>query len=266
MVTLRVYLDAEPGVVPLADFLKTLDDTRHIIEAVDRSVARADKPVSRLLVQDLRTGSLDTLVRLEPRSTERQETVEHIAEAFVTGIAVIEREATVPAHFSSRSVDRVRKLVGRFREHGVRRVRVAAYDGGDEPLAETWLTERGGEHARVALEARHRGIGSVTGYLDAVDVHDRNVVRVHERRTGRRIPCSFTDALFEDVRTALRKRVAAMGVVERDALGQPVKLTLRGLRVLSDDGPSVDDLVGLDPDFTGDMTTDEYVAWHRRSA
>lgn len=27
--------------------------------------------------------------------------------------------------------------------------------------------------------------------------------------------------------------------------------------------PTVNDLVGIDPDFTGDMTTDEYIAWLR---
>ena len=59
---------------------------------------------------------------------------------------------------------------------------------------------------------------------------------------------------------ALGETVIAAGELWRDEHGKPQRLELTGLRVIDqDDLPSVADVSGIAPNFTGGLSSEEYV-------
>ena len=51
------------------------------------------------------------------------------------------------------------------------------------------------------------------------------------------------------------------GIVSYNVLGEPLSVSVDHLRVLKEEKglPSIDDMLGMAPDITGDVTTEEYI-------
>jgi hypothetical protein len=65
---------------------------------------------------------------------------------------------------------------------------------------------------------------------------------------------------------AWNKRVVAGGILTRNAAGQAVRLDLEELILLPDETEQISawNLLGIDPDYTGALSTDEYLDRTRR--
>jgi hypothetical protein len=57
-------------------------------------------------------------------------------------------------------------------------------------------------------------IGSVTGVLDRVNMHDRNELSLYPPGSGKQIACRFPDSLLEDVREGLKRTVTVSGELQ----------------------------------------------------
>jgi len=79
--------------------------------------------------------------------------------------------------------------------------------------------------------------------------------------TGRRVSIWFTEDQLELIKAGLHRRVVVSGRMLRNGAGDPVRLTLRSLEVLQgiDKAPPLTDLIGIDPGFTGGVSTVDYL-------
>jgi hypothetical protein len=69
------------------------------------------------------------------------------------------------------------------------------------------------------------------------------------------------DALLATAKEVMGRRVNVAGVIYRNGRGEPMRVDVRGIRTLGrdDELPTIDQIGGSDPDFTGDLSTDEYI-------
>jgi hypothetical protein len=76
------------------------------------------------------------------------------------------------------------------------------------------------------------------------------------------VTCLIPPDRTPDVTEAFGHRVLVGGPLTRNELGQVITIEMSEIQVLADDfrPPTVDELLGIDPSWTGSMTTDEYLA------
>lgn len=248
--------------LPLDLVLKTLADAERVLADVERGVSRSDRRVGEVLIERVTDGSVAVQLRYRARSEDHDSTVARAKAAFVDGLAALADATSPPPYFSSGTLDTLQRMSRRL--HAVDAGRLVVSDGHGAPRAIVDGTTR--EKVQSLLRARHEALGSVTGVLEAINIHEQRVMRVYSKDWSGSIECHFAHALTDDVAAALGRRVIATGVIHRTATGEPIRLELVELTTLPDTNelPSIDDLVGIDPDFAGGLPGEDYVARQRR--
>lgn len=251
----ELHLEGEQGAITSETFLEVMRRATALLRDVERALHGGrrsfDWPVT-----DLRTGSLQMTLGARRRSKEVPHNLDGVViSSFQRALAQIESEPAVPAYFTWRSLERLQKLCRQLSQDGAEYLAVR-YEG-----REARVSGRTEQHLRELMDARYETLGSVTGHLETVSVHNGDTCTIYEELHGKAVSCLMTRELLDEASTLLDRRVRAHGTLYRNALGQPVRLRVDRLEVLrrDEDLPAVDDIYGSDPDFTGGQDTEEYL-------
>lgn len=258
---LDLILEGEPGTIALGSFVRALNNALAVIEGVDATLTHSRSGVVEWYVQDLRIGSLQATLIARPRrgtallysSTKAEE----IATAVVSGMQQVEETATVPDLFPEQSMRRLQNLGNLMRKDGARAFRAVKTDD----RLQARVTPAAAEHAKEALRPRYSASGSVVGRLDVVSVHQGRLFTVYDEIHRRPVRGSFADEIMPLVKEALGKRVLASGIIKRNSAHQMVSVFVEDFEIMPDDRdlPTVAELVGSDPEFTGGLPAAEWV-------
>lgn len=126
-----------------------------------------------------------------------------------------------------------------------------------------------GRNGHVPTRARppDRVPSSVEGELVQVSFAQNPIFGIRDRVTGSLVSCNFDeDRFFGVVQSALKARVLVSGTVTYRTDGTPTNITdVDEIRVFppDDELPSIDDVAGIDPDFTGGLSSEEWVRRQR---
>lgn len=103
--------------------------------------------------------------------------------------------------------------------------------------------------------------GSIAGQLDTIAVHRSNEIRVWDENYGRAVRCEYTPALEDKIKSLLRHRVLASGLVFFNAKGQPVSVRLTDIEPYpsSDSLPSIEEMAGLLDDPLGGQSLKQHM-------
>lgn len=107
--------------------------------------------------------------------------------------------------------------------------------------------------------------GSVRGTLVGLNVSRGNRASLR-LQTGRIVRVGFESAMREDLRDAMLRTVELRGSVRQDADGRVFHVRAEEVEVLARPDVRWSQLFGLDPGFTGDLTTGEYLEASRGEA
>lgn len=238
-------------------FLTAVDTTTRILADLDP--AFSGKPHGSLdwLIGRLETGSLVIELESRPKRELSADNVgSRVARVLVEGLDMIEQEASTPPYFSDTAM-----------EHALRLTRLIGRDGATglivrDSLGEAVLSPQAAENIAPLLSPRRTSLGSVEGKLGLIAIHRKPRFRIYEVVTHKAVTCDFDEKKWLDrVKDALWRRVIAYGVVYYNIKGEPLRVELDNLRILSErtDLPQVDDIGGMDPDLTGALSTAEYI-------
>lgn len=106
----------------------------------------------------------------------------------------------------------------------------------------------------------HRALGSLIGRLGRSSAQNGAAFCLHDRRTGWTTPVTFDAKHLHTLAGALGETVIASGELWRDVQGKPQRIKLAKLEVVDQDRlPSVTEVSGIAPHFTGGLNSEEYV-------
>ena len=121
------------------------------------------------------------------------------------------------------------------------------------------------EHAGQAFQGTDEALGSVAGILDVVNLRRQHAVSLYDADERHAVRCTFPEDLLEAVRQYLGSKVRATGTVTRNRVGQIASVKVESLDRVEEEGrvPSVAELTGIAPWYTGDRTAVEHQRWTR---
>lgn len=256
--SLEVRVDGAAGAIPAQSFADILRITLHMLAELDRAEVREGLSMRSWTLADLRIGSAKAVVRRE--GTVGTETPDRL----VAGIHQLRNVEELPPFFSAKLAAQLVRVGRCASQAGLTGVTYRASRAGTAGLAASVTTDVV-SNAQASTQAVAPALGSVSGVLDIVNLRRGRRVSLYDDETRRAIPCRFLPECLEDVRGALGYRVRAVGTVTRNRRGQVLRVDAEQVARIPDDGPlpSVADLVGIAPWYTGDLSTDDYLRWMR---
>jgi hypothetical protein len=112
---------------------------------------------------------------------------------------------------------------------------------------------------RRIVTPRYTSIGSVTGSLDTIGRRGGTYATIYDEVHGLAVRCKFDEDLLPQVKEAFGRRVIARGVVHYSDETGVSRVTLHELEILPERLPSVAEMYGAFPNFTGGLDSVEYV-------
>jgi len=260
---IEVVVDGARREVEVGRYAKALTDTVWLLQQIDR-LAYKEIPRLRWTISETSSNGVFR-ARLVPRAIPHKRpafSVHVPPRALVEGLVSLSTRAEIPDLFTEASVQRVDRLGDP--SGGIRGVQLAPIsESGDvgEPVR---VDEALRQHARSAIAPQETSQGSVSGLLDVLNARRRGALRgsIYNPRTRHAVTCLIPADRVDEVAGAFGHRVLVGGPLTRNELGQVIRIQLVDLEVQPDDFrvPSVDEILGIDPNWTGTLSTDEYLA------
>ena len=258
---LRLQVEGEPGRVGLPVFASVLGSAQTILRDIERGISHG-KPEIAWVVSDLgANATLDTVVSSRlARADADPNRPQTVTRGFVAGLRTIESGGSLPPFFSETGLGALQELGNALaRRHvGARALCATVLETSDSAR----FTKTGKENVARLRAPAVEAIGSIIGALDAISVHGAAPkYMVYDAVTRRAVKCEFTSDGLEMVKRALGARVQVSGTVVRNAKGDPLRVDNADFEILpgDDDLPTVEDIYGLVPDLTGDLSTQDYL-------
>ena len=111
-------------------------------------------------------------------------------------------------------------------------------------------------------EIHHKSIGAVEGKLELTSVSGGGRwFNVCHAITGNAVKCELSEDLEDEFASNLGRRVIVSGLVSYNTMGDPIRVAVDRIRAFEEEEalPSINDMIGLAPDMTGELTTEEYI-------
>ena len=107
----------------------------------------------------------------------------------------------------------------------------------------------------------YKSFGSVEGTLEMISIHKPARFNVYHSITLHAVRCNLKEEAIEKVREALGRRVVVSGLVSYNTKHEPKRVEVEELEIIprEDELPTIDEFIGSDPSYIGEMTTEEYI-------
>ena len=198
---------------------------------------------------------------LRPRTPIR-DTGSAVAQSFVTGFENIEKRGISPPYLSEFGLERLQEMMHLLHRNGARGFS-AEIVGENRAVS---VGEQAVKTLRELLPTQRAEEGTVEGALETISVHKNKKFIIYDSLTGKGVTCLINkDELFDLATSSLGKKVIVAGKVFYNVKDEPLRIQVRSIRVLGTKRlPTVAEITGSDPEFTGSLTTDEYIRRVRR--
>lgn len=244
------------GTISLDSFLSVIDNSFGVLKDLDSAISLEPKGSLDWVITGLSVGSLALEVNSKARDPMK-DYGERVVEGYLNGITAIHTEEITPPYFSDNCLRLLQKAAKALKRNGADALEVADPVSGNS--AEFGI---GIEKTASQLRgASYKSQGSVEGTLEMISIHKPPRFNIYHAISLRAVRCSLPDELRETVVEALGRRVVASGLVSYNYKDELTSVKLEELKVIpmEDELPSIDEFIGSDPDFTGDMSTGEYI-------
>jgi hypothetical protein len=247
-------LPEDDGRVRFKTFLDQLQHLNATISRLDREVSDG-KAALDFQIAELSYSS-PIRVALEPRQSPNAgvvtqalfESFERIAEAIGSEDDLSQIDADILSDFRA-----LAKPVGK-------QVKAATlfFDGG-----QLSLTERIYRRTDDALAVTDECEGMFEGMLEQINIHSgANTFHIYPDIGPRKLTCNFPASLYDEAVAAVGRRVEITGVLKyRAGADFPHLVTVAGIEIFPNeqDLPDWEDLLGIAPQATGDLTSEQFV-------
>jgi hypothetical protein len=249
-------LEGDPrddGLVLAQDFLRFLESALDTLRRLE--IERGRKPVIDYRIVGLDIGSAVIALEPEPRYKDAPAVIAD----FLAGIAAV-RDGTIES--SRFRPETQRSFVSLLRPLSQSHLRSVTVSSDSVAVQLVGVPE-------LALRELHApelaAVGTMSGYIDAVNVHDEPVFFLYPVAGPSRIRCLFDRALLEQVKGALKQFVSVRGLQEYPANSPfPTRIVVDSIEVhLESEIVPIEALWGSVPELTRDLDSVSYVRLQR---
>lgn len=251
----RLKIEGKEGSIAYDAFFNVLNYWFKILNDVDLAMSGSKNGSQEWFVTKLGTGSLVLEAEAEPKQ-DYPDIGQQIAAASINGLYALEEEGLTPPYLSFSGIGYAKKMLKLIGNHGIQAINL------ENQSASAVLTSRASANIDLITKVKRRSIGSVEGRLETISVHRTPKFLVYHHRTNKAIACVFNqNDLLEKVKEGLGRRVIAFGEVLWNSNGEPVSVNIERLRFLGAKAelPSISEIGGSDPEFTGKLSTAEFL-------
>jgi hypothetical protein len=255
MAALHMVIQGRPREITLYAFLTAIENVQQMLADLDSAISEEPHGSLDWVVADLSMGSLSIALESQPR-LEDSDVGPEVAHTIVRGLSIIESEGRTPPLFTESSMRSAQRLVNVIGRDGATGLMVTDLE------QKVTMSAQASASIGQLLKVLRRAIGSVEGRLETISVHGKPKFIVYHSRTNKGITCILPpEELVAKTIPALGHRVTVSGTVFSNARGEPMRIQAERIRIIPNDEelPTIDEIGGSDPDFTGDMTTEEYI-------
>jgi nitrogen regulatory protein PII-like uncharacterized protein len=207
---------------------------------------------------------IESKLKPPPRRPRKpiRDTGNAVAQSFVTGFDNIEHRGISPPYLSEFGLERLQDMMHLLHRNGAKGF-TAEIVGEHRAVS---VSEQAARTLSELLPAQRAEEGAVEGALETISVHKKKKLVIYDSLTGKGVTCLINkDDLFDIAAASLGKKVIVAGKVFYNVKDEPLRIQVRSIRVLGTKRlPTVAELTGSDPEFTGSLTTDEYIRSVRR--
>lgn len=243
--------------ISLESFVLILRESHSILQELDKAISEQRNGTLKWVISGLQSGS--AVIEAESRVTRGDEDFgPEVVQHFIDGIHVIQIQGVTPARFSLDSMFSMRKIVRTLGTNGVSTLDVAV----PELDKSVELSSEAETNVQALVGVHHKSIGSVEGRLELISIHQRSRrFNVYHSITRKAVRCNLPKEIENEVVGSLGRRVIVSGLVSYNIRGEPLSVNVDNLRVLKEENylPSIDDMLGMAPDITGGLTTEDYI-------
>jgi hypothetical protein len=255
-ITLRLRgLDEDNGDVRLNDFVQQLDILKKALSETQKIIS--EKPIAYFKVVELRQNSPAQVVLEAVPKTEGELQTEELVDKFLASIDEIDR-GVYPQGFTHDTFSAYRDLTSLRDKKKLTEIFISR--NGDAPYT---LGNFSGNIEKI-MGADEFEIGTYTGMLDAINIHNQNIFYIYPTTHLPKLKCFFGKELKNEAVSAIGKYVTVCGVKKIKANigdGLPYEMHANEIEIHPEESelPKLEDLKGMDPNITGDLSSEEFV-------
>ncbi len=259
---MEVGITSADGGVAVRAYTRLLNHVLVMLEEIDRLAAPGNIARPEWAVRSARDEGPQLIVTLLPRVVPERRDAASLSVpplALVDGVRSLATNPEIPPYFSEPVVTRVDQIGQQIGRRGIVGVAMAGVNA--ERTPEAPVTEVVRQNAHSAIEPASTAWSSVVGVLDVISA------RREKRRIGllmdegRAVLCNVQALPRDVVFQAFERRVAAAGLLRRNARGQAVRLDVESLEVLpSERLVGAQELLGAAREVTGGLTDQDFMA------
>ena len=257
MATITLRVPGEKGKILFDTFLYVMNNSFDILRDLDSAISVNPNGSLEWVVTKVSFDSPLTMqISSKPKNTDQDFGLK-IVDEYIGGLKILETEERTPPYFSERSLKKVKSIASRLENEGVDPLEVE----GDKQDNVVYLNKKIHESTKKLIGHQYKSHGSVEGALEMISIHGKPHFNIYDNIMLKAVNCNMPDILRDKVKENLGRRVIASGLVSYNAKDEPLSVIIEDLEVIPTEDmlPSIDDFIGSDPNFTGNMTTGEYI-------
>jgi hypothetical protein len=269
MARLRFEIKGDPDSVSLETYSQATLQVLGILRELDPAISRRSSGTLNWYISRLHNNGTLLLEVLSKQRQGMRQTAEtkdvstEVAASFLTGLDNLEHHGTSPPYLTDVGMRKVKKMVSLIRKNGAKGFVASAPDGQQS----VEVSEKSSQTIDELLPVKTESVGSVEGRLEAISIHGSKKFVIYHSITKKAVNCHFDqERIMEKVLQTLGGRIMVFGEVFSNAKGEPVKVAVSDFELVerTERLPTVLELTGSDPNFTGGLSTEEYIRSIRR--
>lgn len=269
MARLRFEIKGAPESVSLETYSQATHQVMGILRELDTAISRRSSGTLNWYISRLHNNGTLLLEVLSKQRQRKRQMVEatdvstEVASSFVTGLENIENHGSSPPYLTETGMRKVKSMVSLIHKNGAKGFVASAPDA----QRSVEVSEKSSKTIDELLPVKTEAVGSVEGRLEAISIHGGKKFVIYDSITKKAVNCHFDEQrIMDKALQMLGNRIMVSGEVFSNAKGEPVKVAVSDFELVEGTRrlPCVAELAGSDPDFTGGLTTEEYIRSIRR--
>ena len=258
----QIFMQIGERNVELEEFSSATQNFLGLLQEVDSSIAERKTGNLRWGIRTLRESptpliGVTPIVRRPHRRRVYQDTSERVEREIINNVTAITDRGERNKFLSDAALLKVERIAKMAPKIGASSI----YTSHDDTInLRTIVTVKTLDQVKDLTNPRSISFGTLVGSLETISVHNGFEFRVWDDDTKRPVRCFLDVKQSAKAIDMLGVRVVVTGMMKADRHGRPISMTVEDFNPVTESAqlPTIEEMRGLVPDFTGGRSLKEF--------